>query len=116
MSVSELLPALRSLSRDEKWQVMQFLVSELQKEEAALLTAGSECPVWSPFNSFDAASSLLGVLKATEAPVNAARPSAERAQYREMPCHPHSHERKASAHATSASPRISPRKSGRART
>jgi uncharacterized membrane protein len=75
MSITELLPALQSLSRDEKWQVMQFLVSELQKEEV-LLIAGTDCPVWSPLNSFDAASSLLGVLKASEAPVNAAKPSA----------------------------------------
>jgi hypothetical protein len=42
MSVAELLPALRTLSRAEKLRVMQFLVQELTiEEEAALIQNGA---------------------------------------------------------------------------
>jgi hypothetical protein len=61
MSVTELLPTLRSLGRADKLRVMQFLVSELAKEEGLLL-AGAEYPVWSPYNAFDGATTLLNVL------------------------------------------------------
>ena len=61
MSVTELLPTLRGLGRADKLRVMQFLVSELAKEEGLLLT-GAEYPVWSPHNAFDAANTLLNVL------------------------------------------------------
>ena len=37
MSVAELFPTLRNLSRAEKLRVMQFLVQELASEEEALL-------------------------------------------------------------------------------
>ena len=36
MSVAELLPALRELSRADKLRVMQFLVQDLAQEEALL--------------------------------------------------------------------------------
>lgn len=61
MSVMELLPVLRELGRADKLRVMQFLVSEIAREEGLLL-AGAEYPVWSPFNAFDAANTLLSVL------------------------------------------------------
>jgi len=63
MSVKELLPVLQDLGRADKLRVMQFLVSELAREEGLLL-AGAEYPVWSPYHAFDAASTPLGVLDA----------------------------------------------------
>lgn len=63
MSVMELLPVLRELGRADKLRVMQFLVSEIAREEGLLL-AGAEYPVWSPFDAFDAGNTLLGVLAA----------------------------------------------------
>jgi hypothetical protein len=56
MSVAELLPALKTLSRDEKLRVMQFLVQELTiEEEADLIQDGATYHVWSPLNSHKAA-------------------------------------------------------------
>jgi len=61
MQLSELLPNLRELDRPDKLRAMQFLVSELAKEEDILLN-GQSYPVWSPYNSFDAANILLDAL------------------------------------------------------
>jgi hypothetical protein len=63
MELTELLPTLQELNRFDKLRVMQFLVSELAKEEKALLRADESYPVWSPYNSFKAASTLLDALE-----------------------------------------------------
>ncbi|WP_431356805.1 hypothetical protein [Komarekiella delphini-convector] len=61
MSVAELLPTLRNLSRAEKLQIMQFLIQELADEEASLLQSGATYHVWSPYNSHDAAQKLAAL-------------------------------------------------------
>ena len=61
MQLSELLPNLRELDRPDKLRAMQFLVSELAKEEDILLS-GESYSVWSPYNSFEAGSILLDAL------------------------------------------------------
>jgi hypothetical protein len=63
MSLQELLPALRRLDRAEKLRVMQFLVSELSREEGVVLESGSEYPVWSPYEAFEAADALTKILR-----------------------------------------------------
>jgi hypothetical protein len=64
MNVAELLPTLQTLSRADKLKVMQFLVQELAAEEEALsLQPGATYPVWSPYNSHDAAQQLAALLK-----------------------------------------------------
>jgi len=63
MEVTELLPRLRELSRADKLYVMQFLVSELVQEETDLLKPHLDYPVWSPYNAFEAANTMLQVLK-----------------------------------------------------
>jgi hypothetical protein len=63
MSVLELLPNLKILSRNEKLQVMQFLVQELTDEEDSVLQAGKTYPVWSPLNSHKAAEQLATLLE-----------------------------------------------------
>jgi len=43
---------------------MQFLVFELAREEGvALLQPGEDYPMWTPYDAFDAASTLLNALK-----------------------------------------------------
>jgi len=43
---------------------MQFLVSELAREEGiALLQPNEEYPIWTPYNAFDAATTLLKALQ-----------------------------------------------------
>jgi hypothetical protein len=73
MTLSQLLPALRDLSRADKWRAMQFLVEDLAQEEAGLLMTGAQYPIWSPLNAFDAGKALLGVLNASETTPDAIR-------------------------------------------
>jgi hypothetical protein len=66
MILTELLPELQTLNRADKLRVMQFLVLELAKEEDSLLKPGMSYPVWSPYDAFGAANTLLTLLKAEE--------------------------------------------------
>ena len=68
MEIMELLPELRQLSRGDKLYVMQFLVSELAQEQTDLIKPDLDYPVWSPYDAFEAARTMLQVLKATELP------------------------------------------------
>jgi len=62
--VTELLPRVQSLPRADKLRLMQFLVLDLAREEnITLLQPGQDYPVWSPYNAFDAATTLLNALK-----------------------------------------------------
>jgi len=85
---TDLMPALRRLSRLEKILVMQFLASELALDEMAqeeeweqehprgrrlqvrqrpassTETVEDACPIWSPHDAFQSARSLLQNLKA----------------------------------------------------
>jgi hypothetical protein len=45
---------------------MQFLVSELAAEETDLLKPDLDYPVWSPYDAFEAANTMLQVLKAAK--------------------------------------------------
>ena len=65
MTMAELIPNLTDLNRADKLRVMQFLVSELAKEEP-LLEVGVTYPVWSPYDSFEAAEILLKALQADQ--------------------------------------------------
>lgn len=64
-TLTELLPTLQVLSRAEKLWVVQYLVFELvREEEADLLTPDMSYPVWSPYNAYEAADTLLKALEA----------------------------------------------------
>ncbi len=64
-TLTELLPTLQVLSRAEKLRVVQYLVFELvREEEADLLTPDMSYPVWSPYNAYEAADTLLKALEA----------------------------------------------------
>jgi hypothetical protein len=63
MSLTELLPNLQKLERADKLRAVQFLVTELAKEEGiAPLDLGTVYPVWSPHNAHEAADTLLHML------------------------------------------------------
>lgn len=66
MSATQLLSQLRQLSRIDKLHVMQFLVSELAQEESDLLQPGLDYPVWSPYDAYSAAETMLQVLEAAK--------------------------------------------------
>ena len=63
MIPSNLISDLRRLDQVDKLRVMQLLVIELSKDEGALLKAGTEYPIWSPYNAYEAAHVMLGLLK-----------------------------------------------------
>ena len=68
MSLTELFPAIKMLPRADKLRLMQFLVIDLAQEEGvSLLSAGSEYPIWTPLHAFDAADTLLQMLKTHQA-------------------------------------------------
>ena len=64
MSLADLLPTLQALPRADKLRVVQFLVSELAKEEGiTLFETDTAFPIWTPYNAFDAAATLLDALE-----------------------------------------------------
>jgi hypothetical protein len=68
MSLTELFPAIKMVSRADKLRLMQFLVIDLAQEEGVpLLSADAEYPVWTPLHAFDAADTLLQMLKTHQA-------------------------------------------------
>lgn len=66
MTIKELLPTLQNLNRADKLKVMQFLISELAKEEELTLQSDKTYPVWSPFNSHGAAHQLAQLLESEQ--------------------------------------------------
>lgn len=63
METLELLPQLSRLSHSDKLYIMQFLVSELAREQTDLLKSNLSYPIWSPYDAFDAADAMLQVIK-----------------------------------------------------
>lgn len=63
MTMTELFPTLRDLSRADKLKIMQFLIAELAREEEPSLQPGATYEVWSPFNSHEAAHKLAELLE-----------------------------------------------------
>lgn len=60
MIVTDLLPMLQNLSRADKLRVIEFLQSELAKEETiTLLKNGQSYEIWSPYDAFEA-ENILG--------------------------------------------------------
>ena len=62
MSITEMLPEVRSLSRGDKLKLIQVLAQELEREEAAIIESGRDYPVWSPDAAFEAGATMLDVL------------------------------------------------------
>lgn len=58
----QLLPALRALEQHEKLYIIQFLAAELNREHL-LIVPGGEYPVWSPYDSYEAAEAMLQAIK-----------------------------------------------------
>lgn len=63
MTLPDVLPELRSLSRIDKIRVIQFLASDLENDAAELVESGKSYPVWSPDQAFPAAEALLRALQ-----------------------------------------------------
>ncbi len=70
MVSTELLNSLHTLSRADKLYIMQVLISELAQEETNLIKPNQSYPVWSPYDAFDAANTMLEVLQAAKSQNN----------------------------------------------
>ncbi|MBD2149005.1 hypothetical protein H6F44_02525 [Pseudanabaena sp. FACHB-1277] len=67
MSNLELLTQVEQLSRTEKFQMVQFLMSELAKEEGLKpLDNVAAYRLWSPYDYGDAAQKLMSLLEPEE--------------------------------------------------
>ncbi|WP_034935751.1 hypothetical protein [Gloeocapsa sp. PCC 73106] len=65
MPLAELMSQIQELSKIDKLRLMQFLATELVKEEdanAIFFVANQEYPVWSPYNCSEAANVLMNLL------------------------------------------------------
>lgn len=62
MSLVEVLPEVRSLSRLDKLRLIQLFAPELECAAAAPIEPGQSYPVWSPDRAFTAAPALLQAL------------------------------------------------------
>ena len=63
-TLPDLLPTLYSLSRADKLRVIQHLAVDLAQEEGVpFLEAGASYPIWTPFEAYDAAATLMKLLE-----------------------------------------------------
>ena len=68
MTLAELLPELRGLPRADKLRVIQLLASDVAREEGAdVIAAEGSYPIWSPYDAFEGAATLLRVLDEEQA-------------------------------------------------
>lgn len=68
MTLSELLPELHALASADKLRAIQILAADVAREEGAeLIEAGKTYPIWSPYDAFHGAATLLRVLDEEQA-------------------------------------------------
>ncbi len=68
MTLSELVPVLQGLSRADKLHVIQVLAMDVAREESGDEIVADQCyPLWSPYESFDGAATLLEMLNKEQA-------------------------------------------------
>jgi len=61
-AIVDLIPRLHDLKRSEKLFVIQILASDLAQEEENLIRPNLAYPIWSPFDSSEAATAMLNAL------------------------------------------------------
>jgi hypothetical protein len=63
MTLTEIIPSLKKLSRQEKIKAIQFLASDLAEEEIEQIEADKSYEIWSPYNAFSAEKTLTEMLQ-----------------------------------------------------
>ena len=53
---------LRELSRNDKFYIMQLLISELPQQETKLIRPNQAYPVWSPYDAVESTDTMLNIL------------------------------------------------------
>lgn len=59
---SELISTLRELTREDKFCIVQVLISELAQQETDLVKLEQMYLVWSPYDAFGATDTMLKML------------------------------------------------------
>ncbi|TVS14963.1 MAG: hypothetical protein EA424_17700 [Planctomycetaceae bacterium] len=68
MTLSELLPALHGLPRADKLRAIQVLAADVACEEDDMLAPSDEAyPIWSPYDAFEGAATLMRLLDEEQA-------------------------------------------------
>ena len=68
MTLNDLIPELQSLPRTDKLWVIQMMAADVAREEdAGFPKAGQEYPIWSPFDAFEGAATLMRALEQEKA-------------------------------------------------
>ena len=63
MSLAELMTQIQELPKIDKLRLMQFLATELVREETEnFFVENQEYPIWSPYNCSEAANVLMNLL------------------------------------------------------
>ena len=63
MTLSELIPALHGLPRAEKLRAIQLLAADVAREEGDKgIASEGTYPIWSPYDAFEGAATLMRVL------------------------------------------------------
>lgn len=74
MPLTELMSQIQALPKIDKLRLMQFLATELVKEEDAnFFVADQEYPIWSPYNCSEAANVLMDLLETKQQEKNGYR-------------------------------------------
>lgn len=68
MSITEILPEVRSLSRQDKIKLIRLLAQELERDEAEIIRSDRDYPIWSPDEAFSAGAAMLDVLAEEQRP------------------------------------------------
>lgn len=63
MTLNELLPSLHALPRGDKLRLIQLLAADVATEDGIAADPETAYPVWSPYEAFDGAATLLRVLE-----------------------------------------------------
>ena len=68
MTLNELLPSLHALPRSDKVRLIQLLATDVASEDGTdPIDTDMTYPVWSPYEAFDGAATLLRALEQEKA-------------------------------------------------
>jgi len=68
MSIADVLPSIRTLSRTDQLRLMEILATDLGESlEPPIIQPNREYEIWSPFDAYQAAATMLRVLEETKA-------------------------------------------------
>jgi hypothetical protein len=63
MSLAELIPLVNNLSQPDKLSLLKLLATQVPDAELQVIFSASEYPVYSPYNSTEAANILMQMIR-----------------------------------------------------